>query len=278
MKSLRERILDSDLHRSNHHHQKPTIIIIILEGILLFNEGNPLKDLLHLKIFLSVPYSLAKMRREARVGYVTHSATDPDPDPDPNRNHDGGDGAGDYKGDGQHKGTHVYEIDHGHDHDHDHDHDYDDKDKERGLDFWKDPPGYFDDVVWPTYLRLHSYLFRHSLDHHPHHHPHHHDGDGDGQDHDHELVDRDIDLDQSHPSFDEDVLRREGIHLHSLPIIPHRKEEEKNHHHHHDDDDDDGGGDDGDDDDSFLESLEWSLDLILQTPLPLSLSLPTSST
>lgn len=25
--------------------------------------------------------------------------------------------------------------------------------------FWKDPPGYFDDMVWPGYVKAHSYLF-----------------------------------------------------------------------------------------------------------------------
>lgn len=25
--------------------------------------------------------------------------------------------------------------------------------------FWKDPPGYFDDIVWPGYVKAHSYLF-----------------------------------------------------------------------------------------------------------------------
>lgn len=25
--------------------------------------------------------------------------------------------------------------------------------------FWKDPPGYFDDIVWPGYVKAHSHLF-----------------------------------------------------------------------------------------------------------------------
>jgi nicotinamide/nicotinate riboside kinase len=25
--------------------------------------------------------------------------------------------------------------------------------------FWQDPPGYFDDIVWPAYQRFHSYMF-----------------------------------------------------------------------------------------------------------------------
>uniref|UniRef100_A0A060T5Z5 ARAD1C16170p n=1 Tax=Blastobotrys adeninivorans TaxID=409370 RepID=A0A060T5Z5_BLAAD len=28
-------------------------------------------------------------------------------------------------------------------------------------DFWEDPPGYFDDIVWPGYVKAHSYLFEH---------------------------------------------------------------------------------------------------------------------
>ena len=270
MKSLRRLILNSTLHRSNHHDQErstTTIIIIILEGILLFNQGNPLKDLFHLKIFLSIPYSLAKIRRESRGGYVTRSATDPDPDPDPNYDDggggDGSDRVGNGKGHGQHKGRHVNEIidDDDDDDDDDNGNNDDDKDKE-GLGFWKDPPGYFDDVVWPNYLRHHSFLFHHLLDRH--------------QDHEHESVDREIDLDQSHLSFDENVLRREDIHLHLFPITPHRRGGgEKNDYPHNNDEDRGGGDNDDDDDDSFLESLEWSLDLILQTPLPLPLSSPT---
>lgn len=27
--------------------------------------------------------------------------------------------------------------------------------------FWQDPPGYFDDIVWPGYVKSHRYLFEH---------------------------------------------------------------------------------------------------------------------
>lgn len=26
--------------------------------------------------------------------------------------------------------------------------------------FWEDPPGYFDDIVWPAYIKAHKHLFR----------------------------------------------------------------------------------------------------------------------
>ena len=82
---------------------------VIVDGIMLFNEGSPLiatpsatpdsANPLDLALFVRAPYFDLLKRREARAGYVTLEG------------------------------------------------------------FWVDPPGYFDDIVWPGYVKSHSYLF-----------------------------------------------------------------------------------------------------------------------
>lgn len=74
--------------------------IAIIDGFLLFSEEmNSIRELFDVKLFLRTDYKTAKMRREARSGYVTLEG------------------------------------------------------------FWKDPPGYVDDVVWPNYVKEHAFLF-----------------------------------------------------------------------------------------------------------------------
>jgi nicotinamide/nicotinate riboside kinase len=84
-------------------------LFVIVDGIMLFNEGSPLISTssvtadgarpLDLALFVRAPYVDLLKRREARAGYVTLEG------------------------------------------------------------FWTDPPGYFDDIVWPGYVKSHSYLF-----------------------------------------------------------------------------------------------------------------------
>lgn len=84
-------------------------LFVIVDGIMLFNEGSPLiatpsatpdsANPLDLALFVRAPYFDLLKRREARAGYVTLEG------------------------------------------------------------FWADPPGYFDDIVWPGYVKSHSYLF-----------------------------------------------------------------------------------------------------------------------
>ncbi|KAF3030234.1 ribosylnicotinamide kinase [Penicillium rubens] len=112
--------------------ENPTIAF--LEGFLLFappsesgGEEHVLRsvhDAIHLHLFLPAAYELVKARREGRSGYVTIGAA---PEP-PVQSSDGGDG-----GDGK-TSTEV---------------DLDAEDDRPPQNFWVDPPGYVDDVVWP---------------------------------------------------------------------------------------------------------------------------------
>jgi len=45
--------------------------IAIVDGFLMFHEGNPLEERMDAKLLLRVPYATAKQRRESRAGYVT---------------------------------------------------------------------------------------------------------------------------------------------------------------------------------------------------------------
>jgi nicotinamide/nicotinate riboside kinase len=75
--------------------------ICVVDGFLLFSEDmKHIRSLFDVKLFLRTSYKTAKMRREARSGYVTLEG------------------------------------------------------------FWKDPPGYVDNVVWPNYVQDHKFLFQ----------------------------------------------------------------------------------------------------------------------
>ncbi|CAG8904679.1 unnamed protein product [Penicillium egyptiacum] len=123
--------------------ENPTIAF--LEGFLLFApprsepgaDGHVLRsvhDAIHLHLFLPAAYELVKARREGRSGYVTIG---PAPEPPVQSSGDGGDG-----GDGQTR-TEV---------------DLDAEDDRPPQNFWVDPPGYVDDVVWPRYVTDHAWL------------------------------------------------------------------------------------------------------------------------
>ncbi|KAJ5230543.1 hypothetical protein N7489_011251 [Penicillium chrysogenum] len=154
--------------------ENPTIAF--LEGFLLFappsesgGEEHVLRsvhDAIHLHLFLPAAYELVKARREGRSGYVTIGAA---PEP-PVQSSDGGDG-----GDGK-TSTEV---------------DLDAEDDRPPQNFWVDPPGYVDDVVWPRYVTDHAWLLIAE------------DGDGDGdEDEDEEGGDGAL--------AEEDLVRRVG--------------------------------------------------------------------
>lgn len=122
-------------------------IIAFLEGFLLFappeQEQHVLRsvhDAIHLPLFLPAAYELVKARREGRSGYVTVG-----PAPEPVQStEDGGDGGDGGKDGGNGKtGTEI---------------DLEAEDDRPPQNFWVDPPGYVDDVVWPRYVRDHSWL------------------------------------------------------------------------------------------------------------------------
>lgn len=116
--------------------------LVFLEGFLLFSPQSPdmsdarrrdlkaVHDYIDLHLFLPAPYDLVKSRRESRTGYATagpaplpqgrSSVSDEEGEPDLLRDEQEGD--------------------------------------RPQQNFWTDPPGYVDDVVWPRYVRDHAWL------------------------------------------------------------------------------------------------------------------------
>ena len=95
----------------------------------------PVHAQIGLPLFLPAAYSTVKTRREGRSGYVTIG---PAPEPPAASN----------EGDSQEeKGTQAME-----------EIDLEGKDDRPPQNFWTDPPGYVDDIVWPRYVRDHAWL------------------------------------------------------------------------------------------------------------------------
>ncbi|KAL4970825.1 uncharacterized protein BDV14DRAFT_206606 [Aspergillus stella-maris] len=121
------------------------VTLALLEGFLLYapgkdtegGEGHGLRDVhdqIDVRFFLPAPYDLVKERREARSGYVTIG-----PAPGlPQRS-----STADVKDDEGEKGEEV---------------DLEKEDDRPPQNFWTDPPGYVDDIVWPRYVRDHAWL------------------------------------------------------------------------------------------------------------------------
>ncbi|KAL5001933.1 hypothetical protein BDV10DRAFT_140345 [Aspergillus recurvatus] len=121
---------------------KGKVTIALLEGFLLYappvaekdGEEHGLRgvhDQIDLPMFLAAPYNLVKERREKRSGYVTIG---PAPTTElPQRSSSASEAEG--------KGV-----------------DLEAADDRPPQNFWTDPPGYVDDVVWPRYVRDHAWL------------------------------------------------------------------------------------------------------------------------
>lgn len=121
------------------------VTLAILEGFLLYapprtengGERHGLRgvhDQIDVRFFLPAPYDLVKERREKRSGYVTIG---PAPGPElPQRS--SASASDDGKG-----GEEV---------------DLEEEDDRPPQNFWTDPPGYVDDIVWPRYVRDHAWL------------------------------------------------------------------------------------------------------------------------
>jgi nicotinamide/nicotinate riboside kinase len=114
--------------------------IAFLEGFLLFAPPaetehvlRPVHDAINLHLFLPAAYGLVKERREGRSGYVTVG-----PAPAPVESDVGVGGNAAERGNG--------EID------------LEAEDDRPPQNFWVDPPGYVDDVVWPRYVGDHAWL------------------------------------------------------------------------------------------------------------------------
>lgn len=112
--------------------------VAFLEGFLLFappgEDGHVLRavhDAIDMHLFLPAVYGVVKGRREGRGGYVT---VGPAMEPVV------GGGNGNVN---VHAGAGV---------------DLEGEDDRPPQNFWVDPPGYVDDVVWPRYVRDHAWL------------------------------------------------------------------------------------------------------------------------
>ncbi|KAL4778928.1 hypothetical protein BJX76DRAFT_362245, partial [Aspergillus varians] len=123
------------------------VTLALLEGFLLFappagekngdGEGEHglrgVHEQIDVRIFLPAPYDLVKGRREKRSGYVTIG---PAPTVDfPQRSESDSGGRGGKE-----------------------DLDLLAEDDRPPQNFWTDPPGYVDDIVWPRYVRDHAWL------------------------------------------------------------------------------------------------------------------------
>lgn len=98
----------------------------------------PVHDQIHLPLFLPAAYGTVKARREGRSGYVTIG---PAPDPPASST----------------TTTTVPEKEKKQDEEID----LEGEDDRPPQNFWTDPPGYVDDIVWPRYVRDHAWLLVH---------------------------------------------------------------------------------------------------------------------
>ncbi|KAH8428305.1 ribosylnicotinamide kinase [Aspergillus melleus] len=136
-----------------------TRVVAFLEGFLLFaptpsvssspslspsrkedDEGHrhPLRsvhELLSVRLFLPAPYDKVKKRRESRSGYVTIG---PAPTPTPTSSTTTGSTT---EGNSEEEEVDIHA-----------------EDDRPPQNFWTDPPGYVDDIVWPRYVQDHAWL------------------------------------------------------------------------------------------------------------------------
>ncbi|KAL4979170.1 hypothetical protein BDW66DRAFT_128774 [Aspergillus desertorum] len=122
--------------------EKEKVTVAFLEGFLLYappatekcGKEHGLRDVhdqIDLPMFLAAPYDLVKERREKRSGYVTigPAPTTELPQRSPSAPKAEEEGV-----------------------------DLEAEDDRPPQNFWTDPPGYVDDVVWPRYVRDHAWL------------------------------------------------------------------------------------------------------------------------
>lgn len=136
-RSVRERIANKYSGTASGKEGEVPLTIAFLEGFLLYappaaeDASHVLRavhDSIDLHLFLPAPYDIVKARREARSGYVTIG---PAPTPTAERSAHIG-----------HSSVNLDEKD----------------DTSAPQNFWTDPPGYVDDIVWPRYVQDHAWL------------------------------------------------------------------------------------------------------------------------
>lgn len=132
--------------------------IAFMEGFLLYsppwsmmdaakgqNERNEpalraVHDQIHLPLFLPASYQNVKARREGRSGYVTLG---PAPEPSTPTTSTRKSEPGANKNDREKRDEEI---------------DLEKEDDRPPQNFWVDPPGYVDDIVWPRYVEDHAWL------------------------------------------------------------------------------------------------------------------------
>ncbi|KAJ5273419.1 hypothetical protein N7478_008544 [Penicillium angulare] len=148
MRNLVQKRLRSDnagaITEERNHKAKT---IAFMEGFLLYtgpdqNEDSPsplkpVQDAIHLPLFLPATYTNVKTRREARTGYVTIG-------PQPTQE--------DIQAQTQ-SSTGSEQT-----HEHKAPIDLEAENDQPPQNFWVDPPGYVDDIVWPRYVEDHAWL------------------------------------------------------------------------------------------------------------------------
>jgi nicotinamide/nicotinate riboside kinase len=130
---------------------KAGLSIAFLDGFLLYappGDGShplsPVRSRIDIPLFLPTTYTLLKQRRESRTGYVTIG---PAPTPVVKAAEENAARASATDGGGEEADTSSANGD----------------EPEQDFDpptqnFWTDPPGYVDDIVWPRYISDHSWL------------------------------------------------------------------------------------------------------------------------
>ncbi|KAJ6008192.1 Phosphoribulokinase/uridine kinase [Penicillium herquei] len=118
--------------------------IAFMEGFLLYSDRDeksplrPVHDAIHLPLFLPASYTNVKTRREARSGYVTIGAQPTQEEI-----------AAVKKEKEEHNEQESEESKTT---------DLEAEDDRPPQNFWVDPPGYVDDIVWPRYVEDHAWL------------------------------------------------------------------------------------------------------------------------
>lgn len=137
------RILRNEVHHrlqslleSSQQESRDFFSLAFVDGFLLYAPPSepdhplqPVQSKLDLPLFLPVTYSILKERREGRTGYVTIG-----PAPTPDNKEEEGDKRDEKE---ENEGT-----------------DY----EPPSTNFWTDPPGYVDDIVWPRYISNYAWL------------------------------------------------------------------------------------------------------------------------
>ncbi|KAJ9270850.1 hypothetical protein DTO271D3_7068 [Paecilomyces variotii] len=135
------------------------LTIAFLEGFLLFappKSEQPdhilrvIHENIHLHLFLPAPYDIVKSRREKRSGYVTSGPAPPPVSQDQIREQDSekkqtSKAQSKEEADQRNHETDVRDMETPEQH-------------QPPQNFWTDPPGYVDDIVWPRYVRDHAWL------------------------------------------------------------------------------------------------------------------------